>query len=101
MTRTLAAVLAVSIAAAPLATFAPAAAEVYTVPFQGYCATDPDDFTPALGKIVRGPRLMEENEGGVALFTIEGTRVRAVGVALADGITLCILWSTLVEGDPS
>ena len=32
---------------------------------------------------------------------IEGTRVRAVGVALADGITLCILWATLVEGDPS
>lgn len=79
----------------------PAAAEVRLMPFQGYCATDPGAFAPGLGKIVHGPTLMEENPDGIAIFTIEGTRARAVGVALADGLTWCILWATLVKGEPS
>lgn len=101
MSRVIAAVLALSIAAAPVATSAPVQAEVFTLPVNGYCATDVKAFEPGLGKIVHGPTLMDENEGGFAIFTIEGTRVRAVGIALADGITWCIVWATLVGGEPS
>lgn len=92
MIRVLAAMIAMSV---------PAQAEVHRVPFVGLCSTNPADFEPGLGRIVRGPVLMEDNEGGFALFTIEGEDVRAVGIAMPDGLTFCILWADFVEGDPS
>jgi hypothetical protein len=101
MTRMLAAVLAVSIAAAPLATAVPVTAEIFKTNFPAFCATDVKAFEAALGTIIRGPTLTGENEAGYAAFTIEGTQARAVGVAMADGITWCIIWSAPAEGEPS
>lgn len=79
----------------------PAAPDVTSRAFVGLCAADWREFAPALGPIVREPELAAENPQGVAVFAIRGARMHAMGIALADGITWCILWAGPVEGDPS